>query len=57
MIGRENRVGFLFNIQPDGEKSRFQKRNVEGDFMTKVPPMKAEFLQMPFKQQISLKQF
>lgn len=32
MIGRESRVGFLFNIQPDGEKSRFQKGNVEGDY-------------------------
>lgn len=39
------------------ESPDFKKEMLRDDFMTKVPPMKAGFLQMPFKQQISLKQF
>lgn len=37
MIGRENRVGVLFNIQPGGGKSRFQKRNAEGRLYDQSP--------------------
>ena len=37
MIGRENRVGFLFNIQPGEGKSRFQKRNAEGGLYDQRP--------------------
>lgn len=39
------------------EESPDFKKEMLRETMTKVPPMKAEFLQMPFKQQISLKQF